>query len=250
MFDASTAGDEELIQKMINLDYAALRSQQPAKRRVLKKITSLVSNITRGFPIEFHGIEDDKRGLFPLFGTPDGTLPFDVLSKGTQSIFQCIAHLLLGYAEYYGFPPDLEQRKGVLIIDEIDAHLHPSWQQGFIPALTKHLPNLQIFCSTHSPLALAGLKSGQVHLLRRKTGENEPTVSRNDTDIVGWTADEILRSFLNVPNPTDKLTSENVQRLQEIRSKEVLTEAEKVELQHLRETVGQDLLNGPHFCPG
>lgn len=246
LFDPSIAGDEELLQKMINLDYAALRLEQPAKRDIVRKVTNLVSEITDGFPIEYKGIHEDERGLFPIYGTPDGVLPFDVLSKGTQSILQCLSYLLLGYAEFYDFPPDLEQRKGTLIIDEFDAHLHPSWQQGFIPALTKHFPNLQIFCSTHSPLALAGLKSGQVHLLKRNNEENEPKVTRNETDIIGWTADEILRNFLNVPNPTDKLTSDNVKRLQEIRRKDVLTREEEVELQQLRESVGQDLLNGPH----
>ena len=58
---------------------------------------------------------------------------------------------------------------GNLIIDEIDAHLHPSWQRRIIPALTRNFPNLQIFCSTHPPLMLAGLEEGQVQLISRDT---------------------------------------------------------------------------------
>ena len=54
-----------------------------------------------------------------------------------------------------------------MIVDEIDAHLHPSWQRRILPTLTRNFPNLQIFCSTHSPMMLAGLKAGQVQLLRR-----------------------------------------------------------------------------------
>ena len=57
--------------------------------------------------------------------------------------------------------PDLTEKPGILIVDEIDVHLHPSWQRRIIPALTKNFPNLQIFCSTHSPLMLAGLGEGR-----------------------------------------------------------------------------------------
>ena len=105
-------------------------------------------------------VADDSEGLYPQFRTPDGDLPLDVLSQGTQSIIQFLARLLFGYAEYYDFPADLEEKPGIFLIDEIDAHLHPSWQRRIIPTLTEHFPNLQIFCSTHSPLMLAGLEGG------------------------------------------------------------------------------------------
>ena len=60
-------------------------------------------------------------------------------------MIQWLAQLLIGYAEFYDYPVDLAERPGILIIDEIDAHLHPSWQRRIIPTLIKHLPNLQIF---------------------------------------------------------------------------------------------------------
>ena len=105
----------------------------------------MASEITEGFPIEFKGVGEDQRGLFPQFGTLDGDVPLDVLSQGTQSMIQWLAQLLIGYAEFYDYPVDLAERPGILIIDEIDAHLHPSWQRRIIPTLIKHLPNLQIF---------------------------------------------------------------------------------------------------------
>ena len=108
-------------------------------------------------------------------------MPLNVLSQGTQSIIQMLAHLLIGYAEYYDYPVDLEDKPGILIIDEIDAHLHPSWQRRIIPTLTKHFPELQIFCSTHSPLMLAGSKEGQVQLLTRDD-HGKVVVSKNETD--------------------------------------------------------------------
>ena len=225
--------DKAVKQKIIDLDYAAHRTNRPEIKAVINVVTSVASEITEGFPIQFIGVSEDSEGLYPKFRTPDGDLPLDVLSQGTQSILQILSRLLFGYAEYYDFPPDLGEKPGIMIIDEIDAHLHPTWQGRVIPTLTRHFPNLQIFCSTHSPLILAGLKTGQVQLLRRNEN-TKVTITRNDSDIAGWTADEILRQFLEVANPTDTVTAQRIKRLQELMSKEELSSAEVDEMNQLR----------------
>ena len=242
--DSSWADDKEIVQKIVDLDYAAYRQDRPEIRNVIHKINSMVSEIAEGFPVRFAGVGEDAGGLFPQVATPSGVLPLGVLSQGTQSVIQCFAHLAIGYAEYYRFPANLEDKPGVLVIDEIDAHLHPSWQRRIIPTLIRHFPKLQIFCSTHSPLMLAGLKAGQVQLLRR--GEDgKVSVSTNESDIAGWSADEILRNFLEVPTPTDMATAAHVSRLEELRHKEELTTDESDELEVLRHVVGSELLRGP-----
>ena len=241
---SSWVDDTELVQKIIDLDYAAYRQGRPEIRNVIHKIISIVSEITEGYPMSFAGMGEDEGGLFPQIDTPSGILPLDVLSQGTQSLIQSVAHLMIGYGEYYEFSADLEEKPGVLIIDEIDAHLHPSWQRRIIPTLMRHLPRLQIFCSTHSPLMLAGLDSGQVQLLRRGK-DGRVSVSRNESDIVGWSADEILRNFMDVPTPTDIRTAVHVTRLEELRHKETLTAAESGELEELRARVGRELVRGP-----
>ena len=236
--------DEVLTQRIVDLDYRSYREGNPAIRKLIDKIASVASEITDGFPITFVGVQEDDNGLFLGFSTPDGKVPINVLSQGTQSILQWLGLLLIGYAEHYHFPDDLPAKPGVVIIDEIDAHMHPSWQRRILPALVKHFPNLQIFCSTHSPLVLAGLNAGQAHLLKRDE-KGKVTVSRNEKDIVGWSTDEILRTFLDITNPTDLKTHNNIERLQELRSKDRLTPKEREELERLRETVGHDLLAGP-----
>ena len=241
----SLVSDREVVQKILDLDYAAYRRNQPEIRAVVNQVVSIASEITEGFPIEFKGVAEDEDGLFPQLGTPFGNLPLNVLSQGTQSIIQSLAHLIFGYAEYYDFAHGFENMPGILIIDEIDAHLHPSWQRRIIPALTSHFPNLQIFCSTHAPLMLAGLKAGQVQLLRRDDAEGRMTVSTNESDISGWTADQILRNFLGLPNPTDLDTAMHVIRLQELRRKEELSLEEAGELEKLRNMVNQELVRGP-----
>ena len=241
----SLVSDKAVQQRIINLDYAANRRNKPAIRTTLNQIATIASEITEGFPIQFKGVVEDEEGLYPQFQTPDGDLPIDVLSQGTQSIIQFVARLLLGYAEYYDFPEDLKGKQGILIIDEIDAHLHPSWQRRIIPTLTQHFPNLQIFCSTHSPLMLAGLKEGQMQLLRRDDN-GKVTVSANTADIAGWTADEILNKFMEVPNPTDHETAKRLSDLAALTSKQDLSDTEIEKLKTLHRDVHEDLLKGPN----
>ena len=242
--DASLVSDEEVIQGIIDLDYRSYLRDDPEIRNVIVQIGEIASEITYGFPIEFTSVAEDDEGFFPEIVTVDGPVPLNTLSQGTQSIVQWLAHLLIGYASYYDFPKTLKDKPGVLIIDEIDAHLHPSWQRRIIPALTKHFPSLQIFCSTHSPLMLAGLKAGQVQLLQRDES-NKVTVSTNDVDPVAWTADEILRNFLGVRDPTDQGTVVQLERLRELQGKRDLSPKESKELELLSDAVSADLLNGP-----
>ena len=242
--NSALVSDELVIRKMVELDYSAYRRNRPQIRQVIEKVASIASEVTEGYPIQFLGVREDDRGLFPEFSTPDGDLPLNVLSQGTQSIIQWLCHFLFGYAQYYDYPDTLEKQPGMLIVDEIDAHLHPSWQRRVIPALTGNFPNLQIFCSTHSPLTLAGPKEGQVQLLNRdKAGK--VTVSRNQSDIIGWSADEVVVHLLGVRNATDLTTSIDVDRLGQLSNREILSENESAELEDLRNRVHKELSSGP-----
>ena len=239
--DASLVSDEMVMQELINLDYASYRQHRGELQDTVESILSISSDITEGFSIEFAGVHEDDDGLYLRVTTPDGEVPLSVLSQGTQSVIHWVARLVLGQAKYYDFSKEWFDEPSILVIDEIDAHLHPSWQRRVIPALMKRFANLQIFCSTHSPLMLAGLKAGQIQLLQRQPG-GSISVSTNDSDVGGWTSDEIFRNVLGVENPTDLATAEALRRLGELRRKDSLSEAEERELTRLRVKVGRDII--------
>lgn len=243
--DPSIVYDDQIIQRLVNLDYASYRRNRPNITHIMETVASIVSAIAFDFPLKYAGIGEDEHGLFPQFNTPNGRLPLNVLSQGTQALIQCLIHILLGYAEYYDFIPAFSKEPGVVIIDEVDAHLHPNWRRGIISALTDHLPMLQIFCSSHSPLTVAGREPGQVQLLRRDEPSGRVTVSTNEVEISGWTADEILRTVLGVPNPTDLATANKVVRLQELRRKSALSNTEAEELESLRLMINRQVVDGP-----
>ena len=238
--------DESIIEDLIALDYQAYRQDNPAIRKTIERIASIGSRITEGFPVKFAGVDEDDHGLYPCFKTPDGKMPLNVLSQGTQGLLLWLARFIIGYSRYYEFPESFENKPGVLIIDEIDAHLHPSWQRRILPELTAEFPALQIFCSTHSPLMIAGLKRGQVQLLQRDK-HGKVRVSQNETDVKGWSADEIYSCFLGVENPTDLQTDTALERLEELRGKKRTSSQEKREMEKLRSKVGSALRGAPFF---
>ena len=164
------------------------------------------------------------------------------LSSGTEGTLLWIRWLVLKILHHYDYADEWEKQPAILLIDEIENHLHPTWQRRVIPALRKHLPGLQIFATTHSPFVVAGLKAGQVHMLKRDAA-GVVTASTNERDIIGWTTDEILRTFMGVDEPTDQLTIDRANRLRELRRKEALADAERDEMEALRRQVNEDFLS-------
>ena len=166
------------------------------------------------------------------------------LSSGTQGTLLWIWYMALRIADFYEFLEGWEKRPAILILDEMENHLHPSWQRRVIPILLEYFPNLQIFTTSHSPFIVAGLSAGQVHLLKRDE-DNAIVATTNKEDITGWTADEILRTFMEVEDPTDEMTAKNATKLRQLRNKEAhfgLDDDEQSELNDLLGKVGGDIV--------
>ena len=170
------------------------------------------------------------------------------LSSGTEGTLLWVRWLALKMVHHYGFHDGWEKRPAILLIDEIENHLHPTWQRRVIPALLEHFPGLQIFATTHSPFVVAGLKAGQVHLLNRDAN-GVVTATTNTEDIVGWTADEILRTMMGVDDPTDEATAAAARELRQLRSEGTRADTAEEErrqarIRELRRLVDRDLLAG------
>ena len=190
---------------------------------------------------DFNNIRPEDR---PTYSEESGQAPLyaGFLSSGTQTTFLWIYWLAYKLLHHYEFGDGWKDRPAILLIDEIENHLHPTWQRRVIPTLLRHFRGLQIFATTHSPFVVAGLRAGQVHLLDRNA-DGVVTASTNERDIVGWTIDEILRTFMGVDQPTDEMTIKRSRRLRELRGKESLSDDERDELENLRQQVNEDLLS-------
>ncbi len=180
----------------------------------------------------------------------DGVPSLDMqsVSAGTEGTLWWIRLVAISLILMNNFDPGWEKRCVPLLIDEIENHLHPTWQRRVIPALLKYFPGLQIFATTHSPFVVAGLKAGQVHILRRDAHGNI-TASTNTEDVVGWTMDEVLRTFMGVEDPTDDATAAAARELRQLRDAGPSGDAREEEqrqarMQELRQKVDRDLLAG------
>lgn len=76
---------------------------------------------------------------------------------------------------------------GVILIDEIDLHLHPSWQREVIPCLLKTFPNLQFIATTHSPQVLSTVNSENIYIIEDfNFVEFTPNTFGNDSNTILW----------------------------------------------------------------
>ncbi len=99
------------------------------------------------------------------------TLPILELSDGYRAVLSLTFELIRQMAECYGaerlFSADKRQIviPGVVLIDEVDAHLHPSWQRQIGPWLTRLFPQVQFIVTTHSPYVCQSATRGSVWVL-------------------------------------------------------------------------------------
>jgi hypothetical protein len=131
--------------------------------------------------------------------TQDGaaSVPIEQVSQGTTSFLGWIGTVLQrGYEIHTGID-DAESSPAVVLVDEIDAHLHPAWQKALVPLINGRFKNLQIITTTHSPLVVAGMKAHEVFIVRRDPSDRSlVTVSPAPIEFEGLRADQILTSPL------------------------------------------------------
>lgn len=115
--------------------------------------------------IIFHSIDKEKKQV--MFETVDGLISLDQLSDGYQNMAAWIGDLLFRITEAFrSYSKPLESR-GLLLIDELDLHLHPKWQRKLLDFIGNKLPNFQVVATTHSPLTAQQADTGELFALKR-----------------------------------------------------------------------------------
>ena len=134
----------------------------------LETVRKVLSNLLP--EIKFHRI--DKQNGHLLFDTPDGIVPLHCLSDGYLAMAAWIGDLLFQVSEVSNEAQEKPlTAKGLLLIDEVDLHLHPKRQRELLSLLAKWLPNFQFVATTHSPMAAQQAGEGELHCLARERGK-------------------------------------------------------------------------------
>lgn len=131
---------------------------------------------------------------------------FEMLSDGYKS---CI-FVLLGIIKEveYRFPKmNVAGFNGIIMVDEIDIHLHPQWQAKLVKILQQIFPKAQIIATTHSPSVLQNLKAKEIIPLYRDENNNIQVKELNlgEYGLQGWTLEEILQDVMGMPSTTSRL---------------------------------------------
>lgn len=118
------------------------------------------------------------------------------LSDGEKCLLAMVGDLAWRFAIANPSNPTPLQGEGIVLIDEIELHLHPKWQREVIPALTKTFPNCQFVVTTHSPQVVSHVKPEGVYILENT--EAGLILSRPESSF-GRDSNCILEDLMGVP---------------------------------------------------
>lgn len=135
----------------------------------------------------------------------DISFSFDSLSSGFKAIFNIYANLLMR-AQFQEISP--EELSGIVIIDEIDVHLHISLQKKVLPFLTKAFPKIQFIASTHSPFVITSTDNNTV-VYDISSGEFF------EEDLSRYSYESVIKGLFHV-NPMSSETKESVETLKNL----------------------------------
>jgi predicted ATPase len=99
--------------------------------------------------------------------------------------------------------------EGIVLIDEVELHLHPAWQRIILGKLCEVFPNCQFIVSTHSPVVLSELQNGKIYELSKHKDFLE---ARAIEDNSNYFLNDILREFFDVDLNQDKIEHPNKAR--------------------------------------
>jgi tetratricopeptide (TPR) repeat protein len=173
---------------------------------IFRLVTQTVGKLT-GNKFEFAEILRRDNAQFEILVLTEGNdkrpLPIQKASQGTLSVvsmFGIIYQYLKAIHEDIA-EDSITSQRGIVMIDEIDAHLHPSWQQMILQLLRDTYPNVQFIVTAHSPLVVAGCKAREVAVLSKS--ETGFRVEVLPDHFIGATSGDLYQRVFEIED-TDK----------------------------------------------
>jgi len=143
----------------------------------------------------------DPRSYDIFVNTPSGEIWYEYLSSGFKScmglLLGIIKEIELRFPEKEIYAPEFD---GVILIDEVELHLHPEWQARITDALTTTFPSAQFIVTTHSPHVVQNAKSHQIMALV-SSGNGEVCLKKlpdNGSGYSAWTVEEVLLDIMGM----------------------------------------------------
>lgn len=235
----------DVISALKDLRFRELDKDEAAQQ-LLEKIKQFVNQ--SGFlPNKVRLKEVNPDGVH-FVDSNDCKIMLEELSDGYRSILSLTLDLLrqltIAYGgqifETVGDSKIIIKVPGVVLIDEIDAHLHPTWQKEIGFWFREHFPNIQFIVTTHSPLVCQAAEKGTIFQLPKPGTEEQGrfiTGVERDRLLYGNILDAYSTEAFGSGVTQANATEEKLERLSELNSKEMylpLTPEEKTEQERLR----------------
>ncbi|MER9526674.1 AAA family ATPase [Mesorhizobium sp. M0292] len=171
-------------------------AQGSAKAAAIRKLLDqIVADLVPG---DFVGFADlDERTMLRLrcLDAKKESIAFNSVSQGMSSIFNWIGVLMQRLYDVYEIEEDPHLCPAIVLIDEIDVHLHPDWQRRLVSLTKQFFPNVQIIATTHSALIASSLYAKEVRFVER-TADGGTAIRRPAQETYGRSADQIMQSDL------------------------------------------------------
>lgn len=176
--------------------------------------------------------EDGKVGLIER----GGLTPLSMLCDGYQTVIALIVDILAVVLPTWR-TPDLAQ--GLVLIDEVGNHLHPSWKLRFVESIREIFPSVQVVATTHEPLCLRGLQEGEIAVLH-KGPRGRITLMADLPSIEGMRVDQILTSeHFGLSSTLDPEMQERFDRYYVLLRKNAPNDTETSEMLELRADINR-----------
>ncbi len=200
-----------LEQHLVNLKVRsalAMQAGEEGKRPVHAEewIASFTENLKYLFEdqsTELHFAPDQLRFYISQNGKP--RYDFQSLSSGYLAIFEIYADLLM-HTEYAQIKPS--ELTGIVVIDEIDAHLHVSLQRKILPFFSSSFPAIQFIVTTHSPFVLTSVDDAVIF---------DITTCQTVLDLSMYSYESVVEGLLGVP-PISRIFEDTIKKLTKITS--------------------------------
>ena len=223
---------------LYRLEFGSLKRDRQARRRLtgLKHmLAEVLPDVVNPQDIEILGppisaSSTDSKGV--RVAIDNVKVPLARLSLGYQTVFAWTLDIAWRLLERYPNSRNPLQEPAIVIVDEVDLHLHPRWQRTIRKHLTGHFPNIQFIATAHSPLMAQSSLGTNLAVLHKN---DDHVVILNDPSIIKeWRLDQVITSELF---GLDSARSPEVEQLfvrrNELAEKTDLTPEEQQELKDL-----------------
>jgi hypothetical protein len=163
-------------------------------------------------------------------------VPLERLSDGYHSVIALTADILEVVLGMWASP---DMAEGVVLVDEIGSHMHPTWKMRIVSALREFLPRMQFIATTHDPLCLRGLTNREVVVMRRDT-KGRAVAVRDLPSAEGLRVDQLLTSeYFGLNSTVDPAYQKLFDEYYELRRRPRSTKKQKARIKELRRSLDE-----------